>query len=101
MTHGQNGDQGGDTDEVQNRSLVEDQVIVETGESEHQGKADDQPADLLHVHAGEGAAVGGRINLDDAERANGGEDGEEPPIVVASSGCVFHLSIAGETLAGA
>ena len=71
MADQQNGNQGDDADQVEDERLVEDQVIVQAGQHEHQDEADDQPADLFHVHAGQGAAVRGGIDFDHAERADG------------------------------
>ena len=75
VAKGEDGDEGGDADEIEDGSLVKDQVIVEAGEREHQDETDDQPADLLVLHAGERAAVRGGIDFDYAEGADGGEDG--------------------------
>ena len=44
----------------------------------------------LYVHSGEIAGVSGGIDFEHAKSANGGENGEKPPIVIASSGSVFH-----------
>ena len=90
MAHGKNGDEGRDAEEIQERSLVQDQVVVHAREREHQNKPDGEPAHLLPMHACERAAVGGRINLNHAKGADGGEDGEQPPVVVARAGRVFH-----------
>ena len=75
VAEGEDGDEGGDANEIEDGSLVKDQVIVEAGEGEHQDEADNQPAELLVLHAGKGAAVRGGIDLDNAEGADGGEDG--------------------------
>src|SRR5882724_5374876 len=85
--------EGREADEIEDGRLVENQVIVQSRQCEHQDETDHQPAHLLHVHAGEAAAVRGGINLNHAEGADGRQDGQEPPVVVACSGCVFHRKL--------
>src|SRR5229473_7763437 len=85
-----NGDECCEANKIEDGSLVENQMIVQARKHEHQDEADDQPAHLLHVHALEGAAVRGGIDFHYAEGADGGEDGQKQPVVIASSGCVTH-----------
>src|SRR5258708_25112457 len=85
-----NRDQSSETKEIEDWSLVENQMIVQTRKREHQDEADSQPAHLLHVHALKRAAVRGGIDFHHAERANRGKNGEKPPVVIAGSRCVFH-----------
>src|SRR5258708_35751345 len=85
-----NRDQSSETNEIEDWSLVENQMIVQTRKREHQDEADSQPAHLLHVHALKRAAVRGGIDFHHAERANRGKNGEQPPVVIADSRCVFH-----------
>src|SRR5262245_52114241 len=69
-------------------------MIVEARKREHDDEPENEPANLLVMHAFEAAAgVGGRIDFKYAQGANGHEDGDQPPIVVARvlSG-VFHRS---------
>jgi len=83
MAEQQHGGQCGNPDEVKNRSLVENQVIVQPGQRKHQHEADDQPAHLFHVHAVERTAMRCGIDLDHAESTNRRQDGQQPPIVIA------------------
>lgn len=76
VTEGQDSDERGDADEIENRGLIKDEMVVEARESEHQDKTDEEPAKLLVLHAGERAAVGGGIDLDDTESADGRENGQ-------------------------
>src|SRR5713226_7103090 len=85
------GDKSAKANEIEDGSLVKNQMIVQSRKHEHQDEADDQPAHLFHMHSPKGAAVRGGIDFDHAESADGGEDGQEHPIVIASSGCVFHI----------
>src|SRR5690349_13864788 len=65
-------------------------MIVEAGKRKHGDEADGEPANLLHVHAGKRAAVGSGINLDYAQGADGCEDCQQPPVVIACAGSFFH-----------
>ena len=72
-------------------------MIVHTGQDEHHGEAEQQPFDLLYMHSGEIAGVGGRVDLHNAQRTNTRQDGEEPPVVVASAGSFFHCGSGSES----
>src|ERR1700687_63012 len=87
-----NRDESCQANEIEEWSLVEKQMTVQAGKREHQDETDNQPAHLLHVHARKRAAVRGGIDFDHAQRANRGENGEQPPVVIARSRCVFHES---------
>src|SRR5690348_14611645 len=65
-------------------------MIVEARKRKHGDEADGEPAYLLHMHAGERAAVSGGVNFQHAECADGGQDGQQPPIVIA--GCASGVS---------
>src|SRR5579862_2362685 len=67
VAEAEDGDERDNADEVEDGRLVKNKVVVEPGESEHQNEADDEPADLFVLHAGERATVGSRIDLDHAE----------------------------------
>ena len=51
VAHRQHGDEGRDAEQVENRGLIQNQMVVEPGEREHQEEADGEPAHLLPVHA--------------------------------------------------
>src|SRR5258708_40374508 len=90
VTDEKNGYKSSDAEEMEKGGLLENEVIVQARKREHQGEAVYQPADLLHVHAREGTAMRGGIYLDHTQRADSGQDGQQPPVVVACSRCVFH-----------
>src|SRR5262245_15622635 len=85
---------GNQADDIKNRGLVEDEVVVEARQSKHDDEAEDQPFNLLVVHAFKAAAgVSGGVNLKHTQGADGHEDGDKPPIVVAVAlSSVFHRS---------
>src|SRR5215475_3892274 len=67
-------------------------MVVNARKDEHQDDAHREPAQLLIMHAGKGTAVRGGVNLQHAQGANRRDDGEQPPIVIASAWCVSHWS---------
>src|SRR5262249_54931700 len=74
--------------DIEHWCLIHDQVVVDTREDKHQHKSDHQPADLLGVHANKGTAVRRGIDFHDAQRADGGDNGQQPPVVISCS-CRF------------
>src|SRR6266481_10020576 len=65
-------------------------MIVHPGKAEHDRKAKKQPFNLFYVHAGKIAVVRGGVDFNDTKRADGGQNGDQPPIVIATAGSVFH-----------
>src|SRR5882757_10369783 len=65
-------------------------MIVHPGKAEHDGKTKKQPFNLFDMHAGKVTGMGGGVNFDHTQRADGSQDGDQPPIVVTSAGSVFH-----------
>ncbi len=92
MPHEQHGDKRDDADKIQDWSLIQNKVVVHPREHKHQYGANDDPSDLLHVHPGKPAAVRGGVDFDHAKGANGCENGQQPPVVIACSGRVLHHS---------
>src|SRR5580765_964886 len=86
--------QGDQADDIEDGRLVEDQVIVEAGKGEHDDEAKSEPANLFVVHAFEAAAgMSGRIDFEYTKGADGHEDGNQPPVVIARIlGSVLHGS---------
>src|SRR5712672_1487988 len=69
-------------------------MIVEARKRKHRDEAYGEPANLLHVHAGERTAVRGGINFNHAQCTDRGKDGQQPPIVITCSRCFLHDSCA-------
>src|SRR5260370_29330801 len=59
----QDGDESGEANEIKDGSLIENQMIIQARKREHQKEADDEPAHLFHVHAGQRASVRGGIDF--------------------------------------
>ena len=77
-------------DEVENGRFVQHRVVIEPREQQHADHAHADPGDLLPLHAGQMAGVRGRPDFEHAQAADGKRDGQQPPVVVANSGALFH-----------
>ena len=82
----EDGQQGGDADEVGGAGDVDEAVVIDERDEEHEGHAEMQKADLLMVKAVKLGHRGGRANFENADQRKQGDEAEKDPVEVAESG---------------
>ncbi len=69
---------------------VEQAVVVDEGDDEHQHDADGEEADLFGVEAVEFCVEGGGLDLEDGDEGQEQHEAEEDPVEVAVGGEALH-----------
>ncbi len=87
-------DQRDEADAVGPGGEVEQAMVVDERDEEHEDEADGEEADLLLVEAVELGHGGGGTDLEDADDGEQGDHAEQGPVEVAVGGEALHEAVA-------
>jgi hypothetical protein len=85
-----NGNEREDADSVGPVDSVDETVVVDQGDEEHQDDADGEEADLLVVEAVELGVEGGGLDLEDRDEREQEDEAEKNPVEVTVGGEAGH-----------
>ena len=72
--------------------VFQQELVVEKADQEHQPQPGEDPVNLLDVRAGKLGAVGGAVNLNDAQHADQKHKGQQHPVKIAEGNHPPHQS---------